>query len=193
MLGSYPTEPCGVLVLCDSHSSDSWSGTIFEKVSTNPSDSSRAAGPAYGEDTSFTDAELKVWHSFIDGGWALMAQISASFNAEGLSITDMRLLEIAAERDSAGISELAAAMHSGVSTVSRVASRLIDEGALERVASHADARHRLVRITDAGRDELRRQRLVRDAVIRKHVIEVLSPEEFEGLGSMFARIREGCD
>lgn len=162
-------------------------------MSTDYPNSSSAAAPAFGDCDSLTDAERKIWHTFIDGGWALMAQVNNSFNTEGLSVTDMRLLEIAASRDSAGISELAAAMHSGVSTVSRIASRLIDEGSLERVASRSDARHRLVRITDSGREELARQMLVRDAVIRKYVIDALTEEEFERLGQMFAKVRDACD
>lgn len=157
---------------------------------SEPERDDSVAALAFGGGQPLTDAERKVWHAFVDGGWALMAQITSWFSTEGMSVTEMRLLEIVAERDSAGISELAGAMHSGVSTISRVVGRLIEQGFLERVPSQSDARHRLVRITDSGRDEMRRRADIRDAVIRRCVIDVLTPEEFELLGDMFNRIRD---
>ncbi|MGC4933214.1 MarR family winged helix-turn-helix transcriptional regulator [Gordonia sp. DT30] len=141
---------------------------------------------------SLSGDEMDVWRAVVDGGWALMAEVNAGFSAAGVTVTDMRLLEIIVARESAGISELAAAMHAGVSRVSRVVRRLIDDGLLERVPSRSDARHRLVRITDRGRAELRAQLDVRDAVIRAHVVEMLTPEEYENLGRIFGKIRDGC-
>lgn len=122
-----------------------------------------------------------------------MAHVTAGFTAAGFSATDMRLLEIMGARESAGISEVAATMHAGLSTVSRIVSRFVDDGILERVPSRADARHRLVRITAVGRVELDRQIGVRDALIRKHVLDVLDPEQYQMLGDIFDRISKGCD
>ncbi|WLP92709.1 MULTISPECIES: MarR family transcriptional regulator [Gordonia] len=147
---------------------------------------------AEGRDQRLGADQLKVWHTFVDGGWALMAQVQAHFGAQGVVATDMRLLEIIAERESAGISELATAMHAGLSTVSRVVSRLLDEGLLDRVPSHVDARHRLVRITEAGRAELDRQLVLRDQVIRRCVVDALSEDEYRQIGDIFAKVRDAC-
>lgn len=121
-----------------------------------------------------------------------MAQVQANFGAQGVVSTDMRLLEIIVARESAGISELATAMHAGLSTVSRVVSRLLEEGLLERVPSHADARHRLVRITATGRAELERQLTLRDQVVRRCVIDALSEDEYRQIGDIFAKVRDAC-
>ncbi|QTI69857.1 MarR family winged helix-turn-helix transcriptional regulator [Gordonia polyisoprenivorans] len=143
------------------------------------------------ESARLSDDELAVWSAFVDGGWALMAEVTAGFSAAGVSVNDMRVLEIIAARETIGISEIAAAMHAGVSTVSRVVARLIEDEILERVHSRSDARHRLVRLTDHGRAQLRAQLDIRDAVVRKHVIEVLTTEEFESLRRIFGKIRDG--
>ncbi|MEP9394616.1 MarR family winged helix-turn-helix transcriptional regulator [Gordonia sp. VNQ95] len=155
-------------------------------------ESGRGHAPT-GDPCRLTESQQQVWHNFVDGGWALMAQVTAGFAAAGFSATDMRLLEILAPRDAIGISELAATLHAGVSTVSRIVSRLIDDGILERVASQADARHRLVRITEAGRVELDRQLSVRDGLIKRLVVDVVAPEQYESIGDAFERIRKACD
>ena len=93
------------------------------------------------------------------------------------------------------VSELADAVHMRVSTVSRQIARLIDDGEVEKIKSDGDGRHRLVRLTEQGRATLHEHVMVRDSVIRRHVIDVLSPEEFTALGDVFRRIRAaipGC-
>lgn len=137
-----------------------------------------------------SDAELQAWHSVVDGGWALFARISAEFSANGMSITDLRVLEVLPRRPYFSISELAATVHMGVSTVSRLVSRLIDSGDVARIPSPSDGRHRLVCLTDHGYDTLECHVALRNKLVRKLVAEVLTPEEFETLGVAFTKIRE---
>lgn len=144
------------------------------------------------ETAPLSDAEIAVWREFVDGGWALMARISSGFSAAGESNSDLHLLDIVVLHDAIGISELAAEMHAGVSTVSRAVSRLVNEGELERVPSQSDARRRFVRITDHGRDKLQSLALLRDSIIRTYVIDVLSEDELENLGKIFAKIGHAC-
>ena len=105
-------------------------------------------------DDGLTPEQTALWHSFVDGGWALMAQVNSVFSAHGWTTTDLRILEVLASRQQFGISELATTVHMGVSTVSRQIGRMIDTGDVVRVRSDLDGRHRLVRITDDGRATL---------------------------------------
>jgi len=93
---------------------------------TNVNDSrvpSRATGAPV-----LTADQLALWQSFVDGGWALMAQVNSTFGAHGWTTTDLRLLEVLGTREQFGISELASTVHMGVSTVSRQIGRMIDTG-----------------------------------------------------------------
>ncbi|GAA1482378.1 hypothetical protein GCM10009624_28180 [Gordonia sinesedis] len=132
--------------------------------------------------------ERRVWRAFVDGGWALMARLNAEFSAEGLSLTDLRVLEVMADMPDRSISEVAGSAHMGVSTVSRLITRLIDAGDVARTASTSDARHRLVSLTEQGHRTLDRHVELRDRLIRKFVIEVLTDDEYAMLGETFTRI-----
>lgn len=140
-----------------------------------------------------SSAERAVWRTFVDAGWGLLEQVNSEMSTRGLSQSDLRVLESLAAVPHRGISELACDVHMRVSTVSRQIARLAEEGAVERVASDGDGRHRLVRITDSGRDLLREHVLVRDRLIRELVLDVLTPEEYASVGEAFRKIRAGLD
>lgn len=138
-----------------------------------------------------TPQEVETWCAFVHGGWALYARVTDELTARGLSVSDMRLLESLERTGYRGISELADDVHMRISTVSRQIARLIDDGDVEKIRSDGDGRHRLVRLTEKGRETLREHVKVRDTVIRRHVVNVLSEEEFAALGIAFRKIGEG--
>ncbi|MDL9937677.1 MarR family winged helix-turn-helix transcriptional regulator [Gordonia sp. ABSL1-1] len=140
------------------------------------------------EHRALTPTEGETWSAFVDGGWALFALVTDQLSAQGLSVADMRVLEALAGAPQRGISELAGAVHMRVSTVSRQIGRLIEDGDVEKLKSDGDGRHRLVRLTDKGRATLNEHVRVRDAVIRRYVVDVLSPEEYACLGRAFRSI-----
>lgn len=139
--------------------------------------------------SELTADQVALWQSFVDGGWALMAQVNSTFGANGWTTTDLRILEVLATREQFGISELAATVHMGVSTVSRQVGRLIDTGDVVRVRSDLDGRHRLVRITDTGRETLSRIALVRNGVVREYVVDVLGEDDFTTICLAMRKVR----
>ena len=140
-------------------------------------------------DDGLTPEQTALWHSFVDGGWALMAQVNGVFSAHGWTTTDLRILEVLASRQQFGISELATTVHMGVSTVSRQIGRMIDTGDVVRVRSDLDGRHRLVRITDDGRATLSRIAAVRDHVVREYVVDVLGVDDFTKVCLAMRKVR----
>lgn len=158
-----------------------------------PEQSSARTSAGQGNSERLTGDEVAVWLEVVDGGWALMAQVAAGFSARGLSVSDLRLLEVLGTRREFGISELAAAVHIGVSTLSRQIARLIESGDVVRVRSDTDGRHRLVRMTEAGRQNLDRHLELRDELVRTYVVDSLTPEEYRALGAAFAKIAAVCD
>ncbi|MGV9709659.1 MarR family winged helix-turn-helix transcriptional regulator [Gordonia sp. NPDC003424] len=140
---------------------------------------------------SLTAAQQAVWLDVVDGGWALLAAINAELSRRGLAQTDLRVLEALSGARERGISELASDVHMSVSTVSRQVGRLTESGAVERISSDVDGRHRLVRVTEAGHRLTREHVMARDELIRKFVVDVLTDEEYDVIGAAFRKIGEG--
>lgn len=143
-----------------------------------------------GSDPLLTPAQQEIWHVFVDGGWGLLAEVNSELTHRGLAQTDMRVLEALAAVPQRGISELAGDVHMTISTVSRQIARLIDAGSVERVPSDADARHRLVRVTESGHRLLHAHVTVRDEMIRTLVVDVLTADEYDTIGVAFGKIRD---
>ncbi|MEO9329189.1 MarR family winged helix-turn-helix transcriptional regulator [Gordonia aurantiaca] len=149
--------------------------------------------PAQGPPRSLTASEAESWLSLVDGGWALFARVNDEFVKRGLSLSDLRILEAIGQAHEQLVSEVAEVMHMRVSTVSRMIGRLSDVGDVERLESKADGRHRLVRLTEQGRASLAEHVGLRDRVIRRFVVDAMTPEEFTALGVAFAKIKATVD
>ncbi len=117
-----------------------------------------------------------------------MALFTDQLAASGISLTELRILEMLDSLGAAGISEIASANYMRLSTVSRQVTRLIAVGSVERAPGGSDARHRVVRLTAEGRAELARYCEVRDELVRKHVVNVLEPDEYRTVAKAFRKI-----
>jgi len=140
-----------------------------------------------------TDAEHRAWRSVVQGGWRLFAQINQGLADAGFSSTpDLRVMEVLGRAERMRISDIAAATHIQMSTISRQIARLVDQGLVERVdeVKGDDARHRWVRPTKAGREYLQGLVEARDDQVHKHVVEVLGDEDFQTLGRLFGKLAD---
>lgn len=142
---------------------------------------------------ALTVAEAQSWCHLVDGGWALFERFNDEFLRRGLSLSDLRVLEALAKEPQLSVSEVADAVHMRVSTVSRMLARLCDDGPVERVESKIDGRHRLVRLTAHGHATLAEHVRLRDDLVRRFVVEAMSPEDFLALGEAFRQIRLAVD
>ncbi|GAC00944.1 putative MarR family transcriptional regulator [Gordonia namibiensis NBRC 108229] len=155
--------------------------------------SGKQEDPASGPPRSLTSAEAESWLNLVDGGWALFACVNDEFVKRGMALSDLRILEAISQSPKLGVSEVADTVHMRVSTVSRMIARLNDVGDVERLESKADGRHRLVRLTEQGHRTLASHVSLRDRVIRRFVVDAMSPDEFACLGTAFRKIREAVD
>lgn len=150
-----------------------------------------SAEPVHGFDGDRLSAEeTALWRSVVDGGWALNSAVNASMAAHGLSADDLRVFEALSENSPMIISELAGVVHMGVSKVSRQLQRMVDDGFVCREGSNEDGRHRFVRLTDQGYRMLDEHLRVRDQVIRKHIVDALTDDEFATLGKVYTKIAD---
>ncbi len=140
--------------------------------------------------------ERSAWESVVYGGWQLMARVNQGLVDAGFSSTpDLRVLEALGRVSRMRISDIAAATHIQMSTVSRQISRLLDQGLVERVddVQGDDARHRWVRPTAAGSAYLRELVEMRDSLVRENVVDVLGEEDFLELGRLFKKLAQNTD
>lgn len=143
------------------------------------------------EGTPLTGEQRTTWDAVVDGGWKLFATVNHYLADAGFTSTpDLRVMEALGRESQMRISDIAAATHIQMSTVSRQISRLIEQGMVERVTEidEDDARHRWVRPTAEGSDYLDGLVRCRDAALREHVLSVLDEEEFRRLGEIFRKL-----
>ncbi|GAB20215.1 putative MarR family transcriptional regulator [Gordonia effusa NBRC 100432] len=140
----------------------------------------------------FTESERQSWDDFVSGGWHLFAAINQGLADAGLPQTpDWRVLEALSRHDQMRISDLASATQISLSTVSRQITRLVETGRVERVVGEAcDARQRWVRVSDEGKRFLVEASELRDKLVRKFVVDVVTPEEFAILGTAMIKVRQ---
>jgi DNA-binding MarR family transcriptional regulator len=83
--------------------------------------------------------------------------------------------------DGASVRYLADQVVVSPSRVSRMADELVSRGLLERAASRQDGRVSLVRLTDAGREELGRMQETFERAAAEHVFDRLTPKQVKQL------------
>lgn len=143
-----------------------------------------------------TDVEQRAWRSFVEGTQALLTSLDRALVEENdLALGEYMILESLADHPMLRMTDLAGGGLASRSTISRQVSRLVDLGDVERIPDTSDARNRLVRITDAGRDHLRRAAAGHADRVRRHLLAHVDrrPGHIGDLDAFFRDIREGLE
>ena len=91
------------------------------------------------------------------------------------------------------MAELAGATNATLSRLSHVVQKLEDKGFVERFPSPESGRVTNVRLTESGGAKMRAAAPGHVAAVRRHVIDVLSPEQIEQLAAISEAILEGIE
>lgn len=145
-------------------------------------------------DSALSRVQQSAWESVVQGGWKLFAMVNQGLDDAGFASTDLRVMQVLGRAPRMRISDIAAATHMQMSTVSRQIGRFVDQGLVERVDDVAgdDARHRWVRPTACGYDYLRRLVEKRDEIVHQRVVTVLGEADFLALGRMFQQVSDSA-
>lgn len=138
-----------------------------------------------------TDEQAGCWQTFVSGGWALYRDFFSQLDQPApLATADWRMLEVLQRVGRMRISDLAAATHIAISTVSRQVSRLIESGHVVRVDADgdSDARQKWVQLTDEGERTLVPILERRDRLVRELVIDRLDDGEFATLCALMGKL-----
>ncbi|GGF18938.1 MarR family winged helix-turn-helix transcriptional regulator [Williamsia phyllosphaerae] len=149
-------------------------------------------------DTSVADwlsaTEQAAWRSFVDGSHELIGALDRALNADaGLSFEEYRILVILSENDTLRMSDLSRGGLASRSTVSRQVSRLVERGDVERLPDVNDARNRLVRISELGRERLHEAAKDHVRLVRRYMFDHLAPEQVVEMTRILTTVRNTID
>ncbi|MEV6774000.1 MarR family winged helix-turn-helix transcriptional regulator [Nocardia sp. NPDC051030] len=135
------------------------------------------------------DEEQTTWQAFIRMRQRLEAALAAGLTQDGLSMSDY---EVLVALSSAGgqlrAKELGAEICWDKSRLSKHLSRMAARGLVDRCQAADDARGREVRLTDAGRQALETAAPNHVELVRRLLVDDMTPVEAAALRSLAAKV-----
>lgn len=139
------------------------------------------------------DQEMDAWRSFIETAGDLNAALEADLTPHGLTLGDYQVLVHLSEADGheMRMCDLAQLLQLSPSGLTRRLDGLVRMGVVERRPSHVDRRVMLAVLTAHGQAYL--DEVAPDHVdsVRRHIIDLLSPEDMAAMARIFRTIRRG--
>jgi len=149
------------------------------------------AGRTAGEMPGLDIAEQKSWQHFLDSTLRLYSTLNRRLtDAHQLSLFDVRVLDILdyAPTGCARMGDLAEALPSLPSRLTRQIRRLEGQGLVRREASQDDRRGVVAAITDAGRAAARQAMVTYAQGVRTYFLGQLSRTQIAAMGESCRRI-----
>jgi DNA-binding MarR family transcriptional regulator len=151
----------------------------------------RIAGRTAGQMPGLDIAEQKSWQNYLDSTLRLYATLNRQLTeAHQLSLFDVRVLDMLdnAPAGCARMGDLAEALASLPSRLTRQVRRLEGQGLVRREASQDDGRGVVAAITDDGRTAARRAMVTYAQGVRTHFLAQLSRSQIAAMGENCRRI-----
>ncbi|CAG7589057.1 MarR family transcriptional regulator [Rhodococcus opacus] len=136
--------------------------------------------------------EQNTWRAYLDATRLLLQALDRQLTRDaGISFTDFELLVVLSEAPQRQLRmrELADAVTTTRSGVTRAISRLVDTGWVRRVECEDDKRGTLAELTDAGAEKLAAASPGHVAEVRRNMFDLLSPRDVGILGHDFSEMR----
>ncbi len=151
-----------------------------------------------GEDPRWLSAEEQHWwRSYLRATRELAAALDRDLQCSGVSLPEYELLSMLSEADGSRLrmSALAELIVQSRSRVTHTAARLEGRGWVRRTPAPDDGRGVVLALTDAGREALEGFAVAHIQSVRRHLVDVLAPEQFRALGEAMEAVRSAyaCD
>ena len=139
-----------------------------------------------------SEAEQVSWRAYLRANRELTIAFDRDLQVVGISLPEYELLSMLSEAPMGQVrmSALAALIVQSRSRVTHTAARLERRGWVKRTPAPDDGRGVLLRITPEGQEAIERFALVHLTSVRRHLVDVLTPEQFTALGSTMQALRE---
>jgi DNA-binding MarR family transcriptional regulator len=155
----------------------------------------RTTGGRTASDTPGLDiAEQRAWHNFLDAGLRMYATMNRALVEEHhLTLNDVRLLDllVRSPRGAARMGDIAEALMSLPSRVTRQIRRLEKQGLAARGVSPGDGRGVLASITPQGREALGAAMKSYGGAVRTHFLDSLTRPQILAMGENCRRVSAG--
>lgn len=138
--------------------------------------------------------EQTVWRSFLTATGAFMEHLDRQMQRDsGMPLAYFEILAVLSEMPgrSLRMSELATMCRSSRSRLSHAVSRLEEAGWVQRRACESDKRGAFAELTDEGFKVLEKAAPDHVNTVRKHLFDVLTPEQLDQLDGIMTAISAG--
>ena len=143
------------------------------------------------------EGEQVSWRAYLRANRELDVALDRDLQAVGISLPEYELLSMLSEAPMGQLrmSALASLIVQSRSRVTHTAARLERRGWVRRSPAPDDGRGVLLRITDEGRRAITEFAVVHVRSVRRHLVDVLTPEQFAALGEAMEAVRAAyaCD
>jgi len=138
-----------------------------------------------------TAAEMEAWRGYIDTVGPLAAALEADLAAFGLTNGDYEVLAWLSDADDEQMRmcDLAERLRLSPSGLTRRLDGLVSGGLVERASSTADRRVMMAQLTRKGRRLIETTAPDHVESVRRHLIDLLTPDEIAALASAFTKVR----
>ncbi len=132
------------------------------------------------------------WRAYLRANRELDAALDRDLQCSGVSLTEYELLSMLSEAEGSRLrmSALAELIVQSRSRVTHTAARLERRGWVRRTPAPDDGRGVVLELTDDGRTALRGFAVTHVASVRRHLADVLTPEQFRALGEAMQAVRD---
>ena len=137
-----------------------------------------------------TDDEQHAWRAYLRASRELDAALDRDLHCHGISLSEYELISMLSEQPKgrmrmSGIAELVVQSRS---RVTHTASRLERRGWVRRTPSPDDGRGVLLELTPEGREALEGVASAHVESVRRHFVDVMSPDQFAALGAAMSAV-----
>lgn len=139
-----------------------------------------------------SDEEQRAWRAYLDSTRLLFQALDRQLIRDaGISFTDYELLVVLSEapRRQLRMRDLADAMTTTRSGVTRAINRLVEAGWVRRVECEEDKRGTLAELTDEGAAKLAGASPGHVAAVRANMFDLLSPRDVTLFGNAYSEMR----
>ncbi|MET7857030.1 MarR family transcriptional regulator [Streptomyces sp. NPDC005318] len=139
-----------------------------------------------------SDAEQRAWRTHLDVSRLLMHQLEKDLQPFGLTNNDYEILVNLSESDDhrMRMSDLAAATLQSKSRLSHQITRMESAGLVRRENCESDRRGLFAVLTEAGAETMQKVAPHHVASVRKHFMDLLTPETLDDLYAALAPVAD---
>lgn len=139
---------------------------------------------------------MRAWRNYIIGTELMLQQLHRELQeSHGMTIADYQVLVQLSERDDQQMrmTQLAGRVASSKSRLSHQIARMEKAGLVRRIECPDDARGVIAELTEKGMNAIRAAAPTHVRGVREHLIDILTDDEQEVLGTIFERVLKHLD